>query len=134
MTPMNPNPNRLEDRLRQALRREEPPDRFAASVLNRVAQNSIARDAQKQSWLSVFSQPLVRWAAFTFVSICLIAEGLHYRNQQHERAQGETAKQQLMLALRIAGSKLQLAKEKVNEINTNRPESQPGNRTPRSRS
>jgi hypothetical protein len=39
-----------------------------------------------------------------------------------------------MLALRIAGSKLQLAKEKVNEINTSRPEPQPQNRSPRSRS
>jgi hypothetical protein len=39
-----------------------------------------------------------------------------------------------MLALRIAGTKLQLAKSKVNEINTSRPQSQPENRTPRSRS
>ena len=53
---------------------------------------------------------------------------------QRQRAEGEAAKQQLMLALRIAGSKLQLAKEKVNEINTSRPEPQPQNRSPRSRS
>jgi hypothetical protein len=36
---------------------------------------------------------------------------------RRERAQGEAAKQRLMLALRIAGSKLQLAKSRVNEIN-----------------
>ena len=134
MTSMNPNPNRLEDVLKQALRREEAPDNFAARVLTQAAQNSRARETRRESWLGVFSQPLVRWAAFAAVSICLIAEGVHYRNQQLERAQGEAAKQQLMLALRIAGSKLHLAKEKVNEINTSRPESQPESRTPRSQS
>jgi hypothetical protein len=35
---------------------------------------------------------------------------------RREHAQGEAAKQQLMLALHIAGSKLQLAKARVNEI------------------
>ena len=40
----------------------------------------------------------------------------------------------IMLALRIAGNKLQLAKEKVNEINTSRPERHPQKRSPRSRS
>ena len=134
MTPLNPNPNRLEDALKQALRREEAPTNLAASVLTRVAQNTVARDLKKQSWLGILSQPLVRWAAFAAVSICLIAEGVHYRNQQRERAQGEAAKQQLMLALRIAGTKLHMAKEKVNEINASRPGSQPENRIPRSRS
>ena len=45
--------------------------------------------------------------------------GVHIYNVHRERAQGEAAKKQLMLALRVAGSKLQLAKSKVNEMNTN---------------
>jgi hypothetical protein len=43
--------------------------------------------------------------------------GVHLHSVRRERAQGEAAKQRLMLALRIAGSKLQLAKSRVNEIN-----------------
>jgi hypothetical protein len=125
------DPNRLEDALRTALRREDPPDGFAAKVLARVAPRTVA-GAEERSWFAIFSQPLIRWAAFAALSIGLIIGGLYYRNLQRERAQGEAAKQQLMLALRIAGSKLQLAKEKVQEIN--QPRSHPQPRPARSRS
>ncbi|MBZ5687990.1 MAG: hypothetical protein LAP86_23490 [Acidobacteriia bacterium] len=135
MTETNKNPNLIEDALRNALHREDAPEGFVLQVLARAEQqNSAEQDAQSASWLSMISQPLVRWAALAAVSISLVIGGVHYRNLQRQRAEGEAAKQQLMLALRIAGSKLQLAKEKVNEINTSRPESQPQNRSPRSRS
>jgi hypothetical protein len=135
MTEINKNPNLLEDALRNALRREDAPEGFVLKVLARAEQqNSAANDAQRTSWLSIFSQPLLRWSAVAAVTICLVIGGIYYRNLQRQRAEGEAAKQQLMLALRIAGSKLQLAKEKVNEINTSRPEPQPQNRSPRSRS
>ncbi len=54
------------------------------------------------------------------IFLALIAGSLHYRQIQIdkariERAQGEAAKRRLMLALRIAGSKLHIAKTKVNE-------------------
>ena len=133
MTEMNNNPNLLDDALCNALRREDVPEGFTASVLARVGQKPTAREVKRSSWLSILSQPLVRWAAFAMVSICLVIGGVHYRNLQRER-EGKAAKQQLMLALRIAGSKLQLAKEKVNEINTSRPQPRPQNRSPRSRS
>src|SRR3974377_374614 len=116
MTPTNKNPN-LEDALRNALRREDASGAFAANVLARVAQRDSVAQAEQRSWFALFSQPLIRWVAFAAVSIALIIGALYYRNLQRERAQGEAAKQQLMLALRIAGSKPQLAKEKVNEIN-----------------
>lgn len=132
MNPINQNQNPLEKALKEALRREDAPESFAAKVLTRVAEKSAESEPQ-YSWLSIFSRPLLRWAAFAAVSICLALGGMHYRLQR-ERVQGEAAKQQLMLALRIAGTKLQLAKSKVNEINTSRPQSQPENRTPRSRS
>jgi hypothetical protein len=135
MTETNKNLNLLEDALRNALRRENAPEGFARRVLaSAEQQNSPAHEAQRTSWLSIFSQPLVRWAAFATVSIGLVIGGVHYRDVQRQRAQGEAAKQQLMLALRIAGSKLQLARSKVNEINTSRPQPQPKNRSPRSRS
>lgn len=133
MNPADQNPHRLENALKEALRREDAPESFAAKVLMRVAQKSAEAESQ-HSWFNVFSRPALRWAAFAAVLICLTLGGIHYRQVQRERAQGEAAKQQLMLALRIAGSKLHMAKEKVNDINAPRPESQPDNRTPRSRS
>jgi hypothetical protein len=135
MKETNNNPNLLEDALRNALRREDAPEGFALKVLaGAQRQNSAAQEAQRASWLSTFSQPLLRWAAVAALTFCLVIGGMCYRTLQRQRAEGEAAKQQLMLALRIAGSKLQLAKEKVNEINTSRPEPQPQNRSPRSRS
>jgi uncharacterized membrane protein len=64
----------------------------------------------------------LRWATVAALAAALVTGGLHYRQIQYdkaerERAQGEAAKQRLMLALRIASSKLQLAKSKVIEIN-----------------
>lgn len=131
MTRMNKSPN-LEDALRDALRREDAPDSFAASVLARVAQQKAVVRVRNRNWFRLFSQPFIRWAAFATASICLLVGSLYYRNLQRERTQGEAAKQQLMLALRIAGSKLQLAKEKVHEIN--QPQTHPQPRPARSRS
>ncbi len=111
--------NYSEQELKRALKRREVPDGFAGKVLLRVATENAAHPSRRESWLSVFTQPLVRWAAAAALAGALIAGGTQYRKVQSERAEGEAAKQQLMLALRIAGSKLQLAKAKVNEINVN---------------
>jgi len=121
--------SRSEDALKRAMRRQPAPDGFADRVLARVAEQSSTESgpARRDSWWRVFSQPLVRWGTAGALAAALIAGGLHYHQVQHdkverERAQGEAAKQQLMLALRIASSKLQLAKSKVNEINADQTE------------
>jgi hypothetical protein len=119
----------IETALRQALRREPAPEGFDARILARVAERTGASSRPPVSgWLGAFfGQPIVlsmtRWATAAGLAMALIAGGLEYRNLQRERrerAAGEAAKQQLMLALRIAGSKLQLAKSKVNQINADR--------------
>jgi hypothetical protein len=133
MKHLNEDMNPLEQTLKKALRREAAPENFAVKVLARASQSSTEPKVQRNQWFSFFSRPLIRWSAFATVAICLIVGGVHYRNVQRERAKGEAAKQQLMLALRIAGSKLQLAKERVHEINT-RPGPQTAPRTSRSRS
>ena len=50
----------------------------------------------------------------------MLLAGLEMRRQREFRARGEAAKQQLMLAVRIAGSKLQLAQAKVHEAGERR--------------
>ena len=132
MTPTNKDPN-LESVLKNALRRQDAPGGFGANVLARVAQHESSAGSRRGNWLCIFSQPLIRWAAFAAVSIGLAGGGLYVRKVERERAEGEAAKRQLMLALRIAGNKLQLAKTKVNEINQSHPEHQP-EAIPRSRS
>jgi len=112
----------MEAALKTALRREEPSVGFTEDVLARVTQLESTSTPPRDLWSAIFRKPLVRWAAFATVSASLVVGGIHYRSAQRERASGEAAKQQLMLALRIAGSKLQLARARVNEINAPRSE------------
>ena len=121
MNPMENETNNLEHALRDALRREDAPPSFAEQVLARVAQQKAVQSPSRNSWSVFFTQPLVRWAAFAAITASLVVGFIHHREVIRERAEGESAKQRLMLALRIAGSKLQLARSKVNEINDGSP-------------
>ena len=124
MTPMP-----IEDELNKALRRQEPPEGFAERILARVAaQDSAQPRPASKPWLWIFSRPIVRWTAFAAISACLVGSvrfaEVQHDKAIHERAEGEAAKQRLMLALRIAGSKLQLAKSKVDQLGAGQSDSE----------
>jgi hypothetical protein len=118
MTDINKQTDGLEDALKHALGREDPPEDFFRQVMTRATAQNTARRRQRDSWLTFFAQPFVRWAALAAVAAAMIF-GFHIYTVRRERAQGEAAKQRLMLALRVAGSKLQLAKARINDLNTN---------------
>lgn len=125
----------LEDELKKALRRQQTPEGFTDRVLARAAarQSFAQQKTSHESAWAIFARPLFRWPALAAISLALVAGSLHYRQIQVdkariERAQGEAAKQRLMLALRIAGSKLQMAKTKVNET-TETPGANPNQRS-----
>lgn len=111
------NMNQLEDELKAALRRREAPPNLTEQVLARIAEQNSRPQRARAPWWSAFSQPLLRWAVIAATTTAVVIAGIHYENVQRDHSRGEAAKQQLMLALRIAGSKLQLAKTRVNEIN-----------------
>jgi hypothetical protein len=119
MTRINKEVDGLDNALKNALRRQQAPEGFADRVLTRVANQGATQNPTRASWLTLFAQPLVRWAALAAIATAMILGVVHVQNVRRERAEGEAAKQRLILALRIAGSKLQLAKAKVNEINAN---------------
>lgn len=128
----------FDDELKSALRRQEPPHGFANRVLARVEEQRSRqiKPAWPDSWLKIFAQPLrtpvLRWAALAAVCAALVLGGVHYRNVQRERARGEAAKERLLLALRIAGNKLQLARTRVDQINSDQGNShQPQNQQER---
>jgi hypothetical protein len=101
--------NRLDDALRKAFRRQDPGPDFTARVLARAAQ----APPPKRSWWWGW-----RWAAAGALACLLLAgSGLEYRHRQ-EVHQGQMAKQQLLLALRIAGAKLNLARDRVQQLNS----------------
>jgi hypothetical protein len=101
--------SRLDDALREALRTQDPGPEFTARVLT-----AAAGARPKQSWWQL---PRLRWATAAALACVLLAGGsLEYRREQEER-QGRLAKQQLVLALRIAGSKLNLARDRIQRLN-----------------
>ncbi|HWC18944.1 MAG TPA: hypothetical protein VG498_18175 [Terriglobales bacterium] len=107
--------NDIDEQLRSALRRCDPSAGFADRVL------AMADKEQKRSVRS-FGQfrlgwPALRWAAIPTLAAILIA-GFAYRayEQRKEDAEARAARQQVLLALRITGSKLRLAKQKVKRV------------------
>ncbi|HEU5231262.1 MAG TPA: hypothetical protein VFU50_00275 [Terriglobales bacterium] len=105
----------LEKQLRSALRRCDPPAGFAERVMAHVDRDA-ARDSQRSTaswnwWLKL------RWAAIPALAAILVfgfwLRGYEQRQQEKEAL---AAKQQIMLALRITGSKLRMAKAKVKAV------------------
>jgi hypothetical protein len=88
----------IEDELRSALRRLEPPAGFAHRVLARIRPTGAGRH---RSWV----------AAAIAAGLLLSLGGFEYR--QYE---GRKAKRELVLALKIAGSKLSIAQERISHL------------------
>jgi hypothetical protein len=119
--------NRFEDELKLALRREEPSPGFTDRVMARIAElQRQEKSREKSAWLrrlvEFFQPPRMKWAmAGAMAGLLLIAGYGWRRSVENERrrlaeiAEGERAKEQVMLAMRIASAKLNLAQKKVYE-------------------
>jgi hypothetical protein len=114
----------LERELKRALHREDASPDFTDRVMARVTAasgNAKRRHSRDESrwWrrLMEFFQPVrMKWAAAGAAALLLIfaAIGVHrYRAHQAEIAEGERAKEQVMLAMKIASAKLNIAQKKV---------------------
>lgn len=106
--------NDLDKELRQALRRKEPSQGFAARVMANLPEK------RPSVWVSWFHAPVVRWAAAAIVLVAVTSGGYAYREHEREVERGRMAKQQLMLALRITGTKLQLVQQRTQQMGADR--------------
>ena len=107
----------LDDELRSALGRREPPRGFTQRVLARA---QVPRE-RGRPWLEplalLWPRRRLHWAAACLLALALlVTAGLEYRR----RSQGELAKRQVVLALRIASAKLSYAQGKALEIGSSR--------------
>ncbi|HEY2931706.1 MAG TPA: hypothetical protein VGK99_08145 [Acidobacteriota bacterium] len=111
----------LDEQLKFGLRRKEPPVGFADRVLAEVAGTSgnatsrPVRGHRDAGYLSWWRSVTRRWILAGALASLTIATVL--LQQQRHRAEGEAAKEQLMLALRITSSKLNEAQRMVQEQN-----------------
>lgn len=90
----------FEDQLREALRRVEPPAGFVERTLARAA-------AERKPPRRVIRFP--RYVAALAASLALVVGG--YQVRQYRR--GQEAKEKLMLALEITGSRLAQVQQKI---------------------
>ena len=105
---------RMEDELRQALRRHSPPEGFADRLLAEAARRPTGGRARRNR-RRAFGWSALRWAFVAAVVVAMIA-GARYQSRRIEAARGEAAKEKLVLALRITAAELQFAQEKVLEV------------------
>src|SRR5271157_4176541 len=100
----------FEEQLKQALARQEPSADFTSRVLAEAARQERQKEARgwrawfRKGW---FQAPLMQaWRLAPVMAAFLVMSGVvAYREHQRE-VQGQAAKQQLLQALRIAGTKL----------------------------
>ena len=89
--------NPFEQRLREALKRQDPPEGFAERVLQRATQSPHRR------------RPPV-WLMAASILGLLVPPGLGYRAYQaHKRSQIKEAQAQMVLALQVTSQKINLA-------------------------
>ena len=94
----------LESDLQRALRRESPPAGFASRVMQRIERDE-APAVRRKWWRAVA-------ASLTLTAVL----GAWGAREVHQRREGERAKEQVLLALRIAGEKVRYAKTEVRDI------------------
>lgn len=95
----------FEEELKRALVRREPSAAFTARVLAKVAAAPERRQTKPWLW---------RFAAVA-AAVLAMAGGTVYQQHEHD-LRGESAKRKLLLAMRIAGSKLHEAQQRVKEV------------------
>lgn len=97
----------FEEQLKNALKHEQPRAGFAGRVRARIA---VREDRSRPAgWLWL---PQWRWVLAILLCVGMAAIAW-YRHGRVERTRGEAAKQQVYVALRLTGAKMQLAEAKV---------------------
>lgn len=107
--------NHFEKQLRSAMRGCDPPAGFAERVMAQIHYDA-DREPQRKIvswnwWLKL------RWVAIPALAVVLVC-GFWFRayEQRQQEKEALAARQQVMLALRITGSKLRMAKAKVKAV------------------
>jgi hypothetical protein len=100
----------LDDLLRESLQKRDPGQQFTRRVL---AQAALERGPAGRTRRPFPGGRTARWTALTIAAAVALAAGLEYGRERQVRREGQAAKEQLVLALRLAGGKLRSARERV---------------------
>ena len=97
----------FEAQMRKALARKEPSPQFTAKVMAELSR----REGQSKSGIRKWRW---NWMAPVFAALMCVVVGLGYQHQRRvEEQQGLRARQQVMVALKLTGSKLRQTQMKL---------------------
>jgi hypothetical protein len=100
----------FEEQLRQAMARRDPPADFTQRVLGRVEREQRRNSGSgAPGWFRA-------WRLAAAAAALLAVGGSVFYQQRARAAQGEAAKQKLLIAFRIAGTKLHQVHRRVLEV------------------
>ncbi|HEX9161671.1 MAG TPA: hypothetical protein VF980_08200 [Thermoanaerobaculia bacterium] len=99
----------LESQLKSALARKQPPPGFASRVV--AAVNRGPRTEERGRF---------RWRAIAAAAMLTVILGGWTAHEIAERREGERARNEVLLALRIAGAKVRYAQTQVHDIGSKR--------------
>lgn len=109
----------FEQELKKALARQEPSADFSNRLSARIEQERTA--APDHWWQRILRIPKqTAWVLAPLCALLVLTSGSVLYTQHQREVQGERAKQQLLLALRITGSKLQATQRQLHEIESER--------------
>jgi hypothetical protein len=99
----------FEQQLQEALARKEPSQDFAKRVLEKANEPQPGVLERVRAWW--FERAWVSRLAPVIAALFIVSGVAVYR--EHERTRGELAKDKLLIAMRIAGSKLHETQQQV---------------------
>jgi hypothetical protein len=102
----------IEEQLRSALKREQPPAGFTQRVIDATRRGHAPR-LSRQAWAPVVHS---HWRAAAAVLMLTVLAGAWSARQIAERREGERARDEVVFALHIAGAKVRYAQTQVHEI------------------
>jgi hypothetical protein len=97
----------FEEQLKQALARQEPSADFTSRVLAAAGRQEQKKEAAGwREWFRKSPLSMQAWRLAPVMAAFLVISGVLAYHQRQQEAKGRAAKQQLVQALRIAGTKL----------------------------
>jgi hypothetical protein len=116
----------FEERLKEAMARETPPEGFEARVLAAVRETQGAGSEKQRGWwtpwrlLAALKPALLAslkpaLLAPVLAALLVLSVGFIYQKHEHT-VRGEAAKAKLLVAMRVAGSKLHETRDRVSEM------------------
>jgi hypothetical protein len=108
----------FERQLQNALSRREPPPWLESKILAAATEQRPVE--QPPAWERIAPWLRLRWIP-AVLAVCLIVTGIAWQRERaaQERADGESAKVKLELALKVTSVKLQKIKRLVDTVNQN---------------